>query len=203
MTIGINNANSLQANFTNGYLWMGTTFRLSAALAVERPSTAAVFVGSSEIGDDRMLNINTTGKNMLVGNGTMAATNQSLDVWGRIRATGTITASTSLSSSRFKTDIREYTSPIGLLDITPKIYKYDNSVVYETWDDTTKNKVPAYSEDTIGAIAEDFISIGLDHLVSRDAEGRPEALDYSKISVLLIPYIKDLYNQIEKLKKER
>jgi hypothetical protein len=203
LTIGINGAYSLQANFSNGYNWGGTTFALGAALAVQRPSTSAVFVGSSESGNDRMLNINTTGNNMLVGNGNIASTNQTLDVYGRIRATGTITASTSLSSSRFKTDIREYTSPLGLLDITPKIYKYDNSVVYETWDDKTKNKMPAYSEDTIGAIAEDFVSIGLDHLVSRDAEGRPEALDYSKISVLLIPYIKDLYNQIEELKKER
>jgi hypothetical protein len=125
--------------------------------------------------------IDTGSFNVLLGNGGLASTNQTLDVYGRIRATGTITASTSLSSARFKVDIRDYSAPVELLDITPKIYKYDNSVVYETWSDDTKNNMPAYSEDNIGAIAEDFIAIGIDHLVSRDAEGRPEALDYAKI----------------------
>ncbi len=203
LTIGLNADNNLIANFDNGYDFSGTVFRSYAALSIQRTSTAAVFVGASSSSSARMLNIDTSAFNITVGNGTFAATNQSLDVWGRIRATGTITASTSLSSSRFKTDIREYLAPAELLNITPKIYKYDNSVVYETWADKTKNKMPAYSEDNIGAIAEDFIDIGLGYLVSRDEDGRPEALDYSKISVLLIPYIKDLYNQIEELKKER
>ena len=203
MTIGLAGLpNNLFTNFANGYDISGTSFRSIAAIEVTRPSTSAFAVRGSSSAGDRVISVDTTTTKLIVGNGVHANTLNTLDVFGRIRATGTITANTSISSIRYKTDIREFSTPIGLLNITPKLYKYDNTVLYETWPDAYSKKVPGYSDDHVGAIAEDFIEIGLGYLVSRDEEGRPEALDYSKISILLIPYIKDLYNKIEELKRE-
>jgi hypothetical protein len=203
LTIGLAGLpNNLFANFSQGYDFSGTSFRSTAAIEVTRASTSAFSVRGSSLAGDRVISVDTTTGKLIVGNGDLANTVNTLDVFGRIRATGTITANTSFSSIRYKTDVREFNTPIEILDITPKIYKYDNHIMYETWPDSYANSLPQFSQDHIGAIAEDFIAIGLDYLVSRDEEGRPEALDYSKVAVLLIPYIKDLYRQIEELKRE-
>lgn len=202
MSIGLNGAFNLLANFANGYDFSGTTFRSTAAVKVTRASTSAFLVEGSSLAGDKVVEVDTTTGKLIVSNGAVPNTTNTLDVFGRIRATGTITASTTVSSIRYKSDIREYKAPIELLDITPKVYKYNNHILYDSWPNSYAKTLPEYSEDHLGAIAEDFIAIGLDYLVSRDEEGRPEALDYSKIAVLLIPYIKDLYKQIEELKKE-
>lgn len=205
LSFGLNGGNRLTANFTNGYYFGGTTFELGAALKVTRFSSAAVYVGrESGLGTERSLNIDTGTYNVVVGNGSLANTVNTLDVFGRIRATGTITANVaSFSTLRYKTDVREFNTPVEILDITPKVFKYNNHLLYENWPDNYANSLPMYSEDQIGAIAEDFVAIGLDYLVFKDEQGRPESLDYSKIAILLIPYIKDLYNRLSELEEKR
>jgi hypothetical protein len=201
ISFGLNGTNSITFNAANGYSFGGTTALFTAAISLQRTSTSALYVGESASTSTRMLEVDTSGQRVTVGNGTMANTINSLDVFGRIRASGTITPNVSLSSIRFKTDIRDYEVPAALLDIKPKLYKYDNDIVFSTWKERPKNE-PKYSADNIGAIAEEFIDLGLDYLVSRDENGNPEALDYAKVSVLLIPFIKDLYNQLEEIKKK-
>jgi hypothetical protein len=134
-----------------------------------------------------------------LANGNTASTNQTLDVYGRIRATGSITGNTTISSIRYKTDIREFSVPDALFNISPKIFKYDNEKKYATWTDKSAD-MDKYSEDTVGAIAEEFIEAGLDYLVEYDEDGLPESLDYGRISVLLIPAIKELREEVKNLK---
>lgn len=200
ISLGLGGGNSLSMKFDNGYTVDGTTFTSLAAMAVNRTSTAALYVGDTSSTTTRAFLVSTSGLNVLVGNGggSWPTTNQSFDVYGRIRATGTITQNTSLSSSRFKTDIRDYQPPESLYDIVPKIFKYNNKIRYESWKEYPKDE-PEFSDDHLGAIAEDFIEAGLGYLVSYDSLGRPEALDYSKIAVLLIPEIKMLKLKVKEL----
>lgn len=138
---------------------------------------------------------------VILANGNASTTNQTLDVYGRIRASGSITANATISSIRYKTDIREFQVPEALFSISPKIFKYDNEKKFASWKDKSSN-MEKYSEDTIGAIAEEFIEAGLGYLVDYDEEGLPESLDYSRVAVLLIPTIKKLKDDIDSLKNQ-
>lgn len=195
-SIGIQNVNSTGGAYVDaggGHLQLnGNIVYVSAA--------NQLYVSYNNSGNAAVIRATTgSGASMLVGNGLGGTTNQTLDVYGRIRATGSITANTSISSIRYKTDIREFLVPDALFDIAPKIFKYDNEKRYATWEDKTLG-MDKYSEDTLGVIAEDFIEAGLDYLVEYNEEGLPESLDYSRIAVLLIPAIKELREEIKALK---
>lgn len=161
-------------------------------------TTFDVFLDFS--GASRAFRITQTGFT-LIGKTNNASTDAAMFVFGRANALG-IFADNQMapSSKRMKTDIRDFEVPDALFDITPKLFKYVNSIKYEHWPE--KPTLDEYSEDTLGAIAEDFIDAGLDYLVTRNDDGLVEGLDYSRISVLLIPVIKDLKTRLEKLEKE-
>jgi hypothetical protein len=161
-------------------------------------TTFDVFLDFS--GATRAFRITQTGFTF-VGNPANSSTTATMFVYGRANALGIFSDNQMAPSSRrMKTDIRDFEVPDALFDITPKLFKYVNSIKYEHWPE--KPNLGEYSEDTLGAIAEDFIDAGLDYLVNKNDDGLVEGLDYSRISVLLIPVIKDLKTRLEKLEKE-
>jgi hypothetical protein len=136
-----------------------------------------------------------------IGKPSNVSTDAAMFVYGRANALGIFADNQAAPSSRrMKTDIRDFEVPDSLFDITPKLFKYVNSIRYEHWPEKPNSE--EYSEDTLGAIAEDFIDAGLDYLVTKGDDGKVEGLDYSRISVLLIPVIKDLKTRLDKLEKE-
>jgi hypothetical protein len=137
----------------------------------------------------------------LVGNPSNSSTTATMYVFGRANALGIFADNQPVpSSKRMKTDIRDFKVPESLFNITPKLFKYINSIRYESWPE--KPTTEEYSNDSLGAIAEDFVDVGLDYLVTRNDSGKVEGLDYSRISVLLLPAIKELRDRVQKLERE-
>lgn len=160
-------------------------------------TTFDVFLDYS--GSSRAFRITQTGFTF-IGKTTNTSTDAAMFVYGRANALGIFADNQSAPSSRrMKTDIRDFEVPESLLDITPKLFKYINSVKYESWEE--KPNLPELSEDTLGLIAEDFVEAGLGHLVSRNADGEIDGLDYSRISALLIPLIKKLKDRVDALER--
>lgn len=158
-------------------------------------TTFDVFLDFS--GATRAFRVTQTGFTF-VGKTTNTSTDAAMFVYGRANALGIFADNQAAPSSiRMKTDIRDFEVPESLLEMTPKLFKYINSVKYESWEE--KPNLPELSEDTLGLIAEDFIEAGLGHLVSRNADGEVDGLDYSRISALLIPLIKKLKDRVDAL----
>jgi hypothetical protein len=197
-SIGIQNVNSTGGVYVDAG---GGNLQLTGGLFAYVSTPGEFYVSYNNLLAQAVIRGTTgTAPKLIVGNNSAGSTtNQTLDVHGRIRATGTITASTSISSKRYKTDIRIFNVPESLFEIEPKIFKYDNEKKYASWKDGNPSS-EKYSEDTLGAIAEDFIEAGLGYLVDYNEEGLPESLDYSRIAVLLIPAIKELRDEIKALK---
>ena len=61
---------------------------------------------------------------------------------------------------------------------------------------------PDVNEFQVGAIAEQLQEIGLDLLLEFNSEGEPSGIKYNKIGVVLIPYVKELYDRIEGLERQ-
>lgn len=162
-------------------------------------NTFDVLNNTSSDNAGRMFRVTQTGTT-LIGFPGNAATDLSLYVFGKIQASGTFTGDQAPPSSRrMKTDIREFSVPDSLFDISPKVFKYINAIRYENWQE--KPNVGELSEDSLGVIAEEFAEIGLDYLVSRSDQGVIEGLEYSKIGVLLLPAIKDLRSRVTQLEE--
>jgi hypothetical protein len=106
---------------------------------------------------------------------------------GNLSITGTVTATTltETSSIMFKENIRPLENS---LDVIGQLA----GVMYDLRDGSVK--------DDIGLIAEEVYKIA-PSLVSLNAEGKPHALKYPRISAYLIESIKDLQIQINQLKK--
>lgn len=91
----------------------------------------------------------------------------------------------SSSSLRYK-NVIGYDSNVysGLLDLQPVIYSYKMD----------EGNTPQY-----GLIAEEVSQAGLDELVITDGNGQPDAIDYGKIGVMLIPIVKQLNQRVSQL----
>lgn len=107
---------------------------------------------------------------------------------GEITAGGGITAAsfTTSSSKRFKTKIRKLKIGIDTVNgLKPISYKRKG----------VKNKIE------IGLIAEEVNKL-IPDIVKKDDNNRPEGIDYSKLTVVLINAVKELSLEIEALKKK-
>jgi hypothetical protein len=95
------------------------------------------------------------------------------------------------SSIRYKEEIKNSSKIPNLLDVTPVTFKYK-------CDDKNIKRPINY-----GLIAEDLDERGLNILVDYLEDGEtPESVDYAKIGVALIPYVKELYDRIEQLEEQ-
>jgi hypothetical protein len=54
----------------------------------------------------------------------------------------------------------------------------------------------------LGVIAEETDDLGLTYLVDYDADGRPDAVQYDRIAVALIPHVRALRDRIDQLEEE-
>lgn len=102
-------------------------------------------------------------------------------------SSGRLTATTLVESS--SQTLKENINPIT--DALDSILKL-KGVVYDRKDGTSNNEA--------GLIAEEVEKV-LPNLVTKDLEGNPAGISYTKVSAYLIEAIKELTGQIEQLKK--
>lgn len=124
----------------------------------------------------------------LNGDVGIATTNPTskLHVVGDVLITGVTTVSSIVESSSIT--LKENISPIeNALD---KILQL-NPVTYDRKNNTSKNEA--------GLIAEEVNQI-LPNIVSKDSEGNPEGINYTKLSVYLIDAVKTLAQEVRDLK---
>lgn len=107
-----------------------------------------------------------------------------------VRATADGTFGLSSSSIKVKENVRDAEKLDRILDIRPVFFDYKKNPD-EKEDDPTRF-------DIYGAIAEEVDELGLRSFVYYDSEG-PRSIDYEKIGLALVPYVKDLKNRVEAL----
>ena len=107
-------------------------------------------------------------------------------------ADGTI--GTSVSSIRFKENLRPYTDPANrILEIQPYIFDYKLEIQEEDCSD------PNGRLNQFGMIAEHLHDAGLNHLVHYGPEERIDSINYQMLSVELLGVIKNLDARIKVL----
>lgn len=100
--------------------------------------------------------------------------------------TGLLTRST--SSRRYKKNIMNHQADVE------KFMKL-HAVTFESNDSTDSNRY-------LGLIAEEVAEIGdsqLDLLVVRDADGNPEAINYDRVPIILLPVVQKLVDAVDEL----
>jgi hypothetical protein len=106
-----------------------------------------------------------------------------------IPSTGTLTATALVESSSIA--LKENISPIeNALDSILQL----SGVIYDRKDGSYKNEA--------GLIAEDVNKV-LPNLVSKDENGNPYGINYSKFSAYLIEAVKEIYSEISSLKNAK
>jgi hypothetical protein len=107
----------------------------------------------------------------------------------------------STSSERYKDKIEYLPEPMwGLLAINP--IRYKSLTEFDTVGKGMEDDTADISRDWVGAVAEDFDALGLFEFVEYDADGMPDWLMYERISVFLIPMIRDLRDRLVLLEKK-
>ena len=106
-----------------------------------------------------------------------------------VPSTGTLTATALVESSSIA--LKENISPIeNALDSILKL----SGVIYDRKDGSYNNEA--------GLIAEDVNKV-LPNLVSKDSDGNPFGINYTKFSAYLIEAVKEMYEQIDSIKKAK
>jgi hypothetical protein len=109
-------------------------------------------------------------------------------------ADGTI--GTSVSSIRFKENLRPYTDPANkILELQPYIFDYKLEIQEEDCSD------PNGRLNQFGMIAEHLHDAGLNHLVHYGPEERVDSINYQMLSVELLGVIKNLDARIKVLEE--
>ncbi len=100
------------------------------------------------------------------------------------------------STTAVKKDITTYNPENikNLLQLQPKQYKYKRS--------HRANQESTNREWMHGYLIEDLLALGFSEPVFYDAEGNPEALDYSLMSLLVLELVKTQQAEIDSLKEE-
>ena len=101
-----------------------------------------------------------------------------------------------VSSQRYKKNISNYVvqDPKKILELQLKQYKYKNSA---------KDIHKIHNKEWLhGYIVEEVENLGLTEVVAYDKEGRPDALDYAGLSLLMVELLKEHQKEIDILKSE-
>jgi hypothetical protein len=144
---------------------------------------------------------NTTARVLVANNGNVgigvASPAEKLDVDGTVRLRGLPTGSGTTvvadgngrllkqsSSRRYKTNIRSLEdNPEAVLSLRPVTFEWKQG-----------------GQEEVGLIAEEVDEV-LGDLVLHDAEGRPDAVKYDKISLYLLAVVKELKSENEALRR--
>lgn len=160
----------------------GGSARILSWGAVGVNGTISFWTGEGNSGATQKAIINGVG-NLGIGSGTPTSR---LHVIGDVLISGVTTVTTLVESSSIS--LKENINPI--CNTIDKILKL-NPVTYNRKDGTSKNEV--------GLIAEEVDKI-IPNIVSRDENGNPSGINYSKLSVYLIDSVKYLTEEILELK---
>lgn len=110
--------------------------------------------------------------------------------------TANVTTSGDSSSVRYKTDISDHqpSDPKKLLNLTLKKFKYKRSKAY--------NHAEKNREWMHGYMAEELIEMGFEEVVTYDAEGNPDKVNYGLLSGFVLELVKLQQDEIELLKQK-
>lgn len=114
-------------------------------------------------------------------------------------ATMTVTSAGTLgrvtSARKYKTAI---TKPQEIVEKAEKILQIEPA----QWKDKAEIKTHGDSKLYHGFIADEFHELGLTEVVQYNDEGEVEGLSYDRLTIYLLPLIKNLYKEIAELKKQ-
>lgn len=114
-------------------------------------------------------------------------------------ATMTVTSAGTLgrvtSARKYKTEI---TKPQEVIEKAEKILQIEPA----QWKDKAEIKTHGDSKLYHGFIADEFHDLGLTEVVQYNDEGEVEGLSYDRLTIYLLPLIKNLYKEIAELKKQ-
>ena len=114
-------------------------------------------------------------------------------------ATMTVTSAGTLgrvtSARKYKTEI---TKPQEVVEKAEKILQIEPA----QWKDKAEIKTHGDSKLYHGFIADEFHDLGLTEVVQYNDEGEVEGLSYDRLTIYLLPLIKNLYKEIAELKKQ-
>lgn len=114
-------------------------------------------------------------------------------------ATMTVTSAGTLgrvtSARKYKTEI---TKPQEIVEKAEKILQIEPA----QWKDKAEIKTHGDSKYYHGFIADEFHELGLTEVVQYNDEGEVEGLSYDRLTIYLLPLIKNLYKEIAELKKQ-
>lgn len=114
-------------------------------------------------------------------------------------ATMTVTSAGTLgrvtSARKYKTEI---TKPQEIVEKAEKVLQIEPA----QWKDKAEIKTHGDSKLYYGFIADEFHDLGLTEVVQYNDEGEVEGLSYDRLTIYLLPLIKNLYKEIAELKKQ-
>lgn len=99
------------------------------------------------------------------------------------------------SARKYKTEI---TKPTEIVEKAEKILQIEPA----QWKDKAEIKLTGDSKLYHGFIADEFHDLGLTEVVQYNDEGEVEGLSYDRLTIYLLPLIKNLYKEIAELKKQ-
>jgi len=97
---------------------------------------------------------------------------------------------------------RKYKTAIEHLDVLDEKAKRMLEITPAKWVD--KEALKNYNDDSnyYGFIADEFHDLGLTEVVQYNEDGEVESLSYDRLTIYLLPLIKNLYKEIAELKKQ-
>ena len=97
---------------------------------------------------------------------------------------------------------RKYKTAIEHLDVLDEKAKRMLEITPAKWVD--KEALKNYNDDSnyYGFIADEFHELGLTEVVQYNEDGEVESLSYDRLTIYLLPLIKNLYKEIAELKKQ-
>lgn len=99
------------------------------------------------------------------------------------------------SARKYKTEI---TKPTEIVEKAEKILQIEPA----QWKDKAEIKLTGDSKLYHGFIADEFHELGLTEVVQYNEEGEVEGLSYDRLTIYLLPLIKNLYKEIAELKTQ-
>lgn len=163
-------------------------------------------------GDGAYMNFAKTSNGARVQSGTIYSTTSDGGYSVRVNSSGTLFSES--SSLRYKQDVATARELPSILDVEPKVWRNKSSMenhrkLEGLRAEIGEGPVPqSYAEAQgdvpwdYGAVAEEVDGLGLSELVVYDPFGRPDALNYEKFGVALIPIIKRLRNRVDVLEQQ-
>lgn len=155
----------------------------------------------------RRTNINTSGDTSMYGGMSFGSDGTGGRVWSMAVYNRTYSGSANMfitsagtlgrvtSARKYKTEI---TKPQEVVEKAEKILQIEPA----QWKDKAEIKTHGDSKIYHGFIADEFHDLGLTEVVQYNDDGEVEGLSYDRLTIYLLPLIKNLYKEIAELKSK-